>query len=269
MEKVPIFILGISQRSGTTYLSHLLRLHPECESASPIREDYLLDHAGFLFEYARSVYRSWAPKWGVSEPLREELVAHLGKGLLSFMSARAGDKRLLTKTPSVQNLELFFRLFPGAKLLILVRDGRAVVESYVRSGGLTYEQATERWVGGARTILDFLQREESGNCDYLVVKYEDLYLRLNDELERILSFLGLDKTVYDFSAARNLPVRGSSSFRGSTTEKVHWQPIEKTADFNPLERWRGWDKERLARFNKVAGELMKGLGYEIETATSV
>ncbi len=37
----PIFILGISERSGTNFLFHLLCLHPDCDPGGPIWENYL------------------------------------------------------------------------------------------------------------------------------------------------------------------------------------------------------------------------------------
>ena len=54
----PIFILGISQRSGTNFLSDLLALHPDCD-ATLIPEDFFVAHADLLIKFANSLDRIW------------------------------------------------------------------------------------------------------------------------------------------------------------------------------------------------------------------
>ena len=61
----PIFILGISQRSGTNFLFNLLGLHPDCERVGPIWENFLLNDAQLLVDYADAVYRRWSADWDV------------------------------------------------------------------------------------------------------------------------------------------------------------------------------------------------------------
>jgi hypothetical protein len=171
--------------------------------------------------------------------------------------------------PGVRNLEYFFKLFPHAHLLILVRDGRAVVESAVRmkrskSSLVHYETAMRSWARGAKTIRRFDQTYKNSDCRYLIVKYEDLWGDVEGELQRIFTFLNLDATIYDFNAARNLAVSGSSVFRGGE-ERVQWKrPVEKTADFKPMERWGHWNQHLHERYNWIAGELPAQFGYEVK-----
>ncbi len=257
----PIFILGILGRSGTNFLSRLLRLHPDCTAPDPIAEDFLVYYSDLLASYADSLYKRWS-RWGTDGLEKDSIFQHLGNALVSWLSTRAGGKRLLTKTPSVRNLENFFKLFPKARLVILVRDGRAVVESGVRSFGWNYEVATRDWVRAARTILQFDQAHKNSGGRYLIVRYEELYSNLSNELVKILEFLGLNPETYDFEAAVNMPVWGSSSFRGEASEKVHWQPIRKNADFKPMERSESWGRARQERFDWIAGEYLQQLGYK-------
>ena len=150
----PIFVLGMAPRTGTHFLANLLCLHPECE-AGAIAEDSLLIEAQHLSKYAADMLEQWSRVDGESKPeLADLLQESIGDGLVSFLYsakrkkreselAKLGSdfapdqtpKRLVTKTPSITNIRLFFRLFSRAKLLILVRDGRAVVESSSRSFG--------------------------------------------------------------------------------------------------------------------------------------
>jgi Sulfotransferase family len=267
----PIFIIGIRSRSGTTYLSHLLRLHPDCcDVPAPIWEDFLLYHADLLARYARSTYSHWH-HWviaeGVEERLEDKLLQGIGDGLISFLTSRIRARRLVTKMPGVRNLEYFFKLFPHARLLILVRDGRAVVESAVKTSGfkpssVKYEAAMRSWARGAETILRFDQATKNSDFKYLIVRYEDIWSDVKGELHKIFDFLNLDVATYDFNAATNLAVRGSSVFRGEE-DVVQWKrPVEKTTDFNPMSRWNDWSHALHERFNWIAGEYLEQFGYE-------
>jgi len=189
----PIFVLGILQRSGTNYLNNLLLQHPDVKPPGLVWEDFFLAHGDLLAGYMESVQRRWAPQWteGVGAELGPKaLLRHMGNGLVDFMEAQyrnrlakgvysAPDRtpvNLVTATPSVRNLHLFFDLFPNAAPIIIVRDGRALVESGVRSFGWNYDEAMRMWAGGARRIQDFCGNPEHEGR-FLLVRYEDLYTR--------------------------------------------------------------------------------------------
>ena len=284
----PIFILGIFPRSGTNYLHDLIRMHPECDPESAVlHEDHLIANAHLLLKYVDAVSRWWKRRWGPAEleAEREALCAELGNGLVSFLASQLerrtrvagknGDprpqRRLVTKTPSVKNLELFSKFFPAGQLLILVRDGRSVVESSVKTFNQPYGYAAREWARAARVIQDFQQANPA--TPYLLVRYEDLYGDVENELRRIFDYLHLDAEAYDYRSAASLPVRGSSTLRGKPASKrfswvaggVHWDPVEKPADFDPINRWSAWGRARHERFNWLAGEYLGRFGYTAKT----
>src|SRR5262249_23580251 len=159
-----------------------------------------------LSKYMESVSRWWKHHWDKDELAmeKEALAEHIGKGLASFLSVQldrrkrtsgkatdAGRRlRLVTKTPSVKNLSLFFSLFPNSKLLILVRDGRSVVESAVRTFDRPYGHAAQEWADSAQIIQEFGKNHPEKQ--FLLVRYEDLYKNVEKELRRIFEFLQLD-----------------------------------------------------------------------------
>lgn len=272
----PIFIQGILQRSGTNYLNNLLLLHPDVKSPGLVWEDFFLAHGDLLTDYIEKTQRRWLPQW-VDEVSAEfgpqALLGFIGQSLVTFMEAQYRNRlakgifpapertpiSLVTATPSVRNLRLFLDLFPNAALIIIVRDGRALVESGVRSFGWDYDEAMHMWTAGARLIQDICQNPKLEG-KFLLVRYEDLYIRTEEEMDKILNFTGLDTSRYDFDAAKNLGVMGSSEVvlaEGS----LHWKSIDKSTGFNPLARAREWGPSLRSRFEWIAGEQMRALGY--------
>jgi len=265
---VPIFIHGILQRSGTNFLWDLLLLHPDCAPArEPIREDLFLEHSDHLVTFAETVRGVWDPIWGsFGADLPDRLCAGIGDGLVSFLRTDL-DRRLVTKSPSVRHLERFFTFFPSAQLLILVRDGRSVVQSGVDTFGWDFDRVCRAWASAAETIRRFQQTESVRADRWRLVRYEDLVDDTEGQLRSLFEFLRLDDARYDFDAARNLPVRGSSWF-GRQRTGVHWQAVPKDASFVPKERWRSWNAEHLDRFDWLAGEQLRAFGYAAPPARS-
>lgn len=263
----PIFIHGILPRSGTNFLWDLLLLHPDCAPAvEPVHEDLFLERSDHLVAFARSVRGAWDPAWGeFGEELPARLYAALGDGLVSFLWADR-TRRLVTKSPSVRNLDRFFSFFPTARLLVLVRDGRAVTASAMETFGWGFERAARAWGEAVDDIRRFRRTFGDAHPErWRVVRYEALVEEMDGELPEILRFLELDLGRYDMEAARTLPVRGSSSFFGAGRSTVHWEPVKKDASFRPTDRWRSWTPERLERFAWIAGDQLRYLGYESNT----
>ena len=281
------FIHGILQRSGTNYLHQLLCKHPDCFGGAPIWEDSFLHHSDLLVAYVERLYQAWDPAWEVSTKIDppEELEHLLGDAIRRFLLQQMRNaelhgepppadgtrleksKLVISKTPSVRGGAGFFEFFPNDHLIFVVRDGRALTESGVRSFGWSYERAMRSWAEGAKNILEFKAKFEAGGKKFLIVKYRDLYGDEQSELCRIFDFLGLDSGRYDFRDARSIGVIGSSETK-SETGKVHWQTVEKKAGFDPLHRFKDWSPAQHKRFNWIAGRYMIDLGYELEQQDS-
>lgn len=280
-QKYPIFILGISPRCGTNYISALLRKHPSVLSTNIIWEDFLLCHSTSLQEYVDNCYKRWPGTWSVENRLgpKELLYQALGNGLAMFLYEQverqiehAGNENksdtseliVATKTPSVNNLQFFFKFFPFAKLLILIRDGRSVSESFVKSFDGNYENAMRIWRQGAKQILEFDNVYKNTDFQYKIIKYEQLYLETQKQLKDIFSFLELDSSVYDFQSIEDMEILGSSTFRNKDESKFKFKVRKSMEGFDPLERWKTWDEKLHRRFNYLAVDYMNKLGYEVE-----
>lgn len=257
----PIFVHGILPRSGTNFLWDLLLLHPDCAAPrAPVREDLFLAHSDPLAAFVRQVRASWDPAWGTFDAgIEAQLAAGIGDGLLSFLTSDRG-RRLVTKSPSVAGLPRFFDFFPDARLVILVRDGRAVAQSAMRTFGWSFERAAHEWRDAADIIQRFEEDQQPRDAQWRRVRYEDLVDAPEAQLRPLLDFLQLDPSRYDFAAARRLPVRGSSVF-GRRAEGVHWDAIAKDESFRPTERWHDWTVPQTQRFDWIAGARLAYFGY--------
>ena len=268
-----VFILGIMPRSGTHFLANLLCGHPDCKK-SVLAEDGLVASSSLLAKYADVSNKEWE-KDGVPEANRAHglLLKSIGDGLLAFLQNIRQDaiskkasfpdtlpRYLVTKTPQVIGLENFFKLFPQNKLLILVRDGRAVVESGNISFNYDRERSSRQWRDAANNIIRFTKDTPQTSSNYLIVKYEELHTQTEQEMRKILLFMDLDPDKYDFKKALDMPVVGSSVFKRGD-KAVSWLPVVKTADFDPLARASGWTRKQHERFNRIAGPQLEHFGY--------
>lgn len=223
-------------------------------------EDFVLDEAGPLFEFRDRLAHRWrrdTMKDGLK--LASEVAPALGDALVRVLSqGRPG--RLVTKTPSVRNLDRFFELFPHASLIVLVRDPRSVVASAVGSWDSDWEGWARQWALRSRTILDFDARHQNQRLPYAIVRYEDILGAPRETTEVMLRTAGLSVDDYDFDALLEMPVLGSSE--SSVEGVLSWEPVERSRDFDPLRRWADWPSERLERLEWLAGDALDAFGYE-------
>jgi hypothetical protein len=161
----------------------------------------------------QSLFGSWNPKWKVDEQVgtRAELLRSFGVVLENFLmkqtrgdSSESSTRRFITKTPSVEGLDNFFELFPNAIPIVLIRDGRCVVESGMKSFGWDFQQASERWRRRARKILEFESSPHAASRPWLQVRFADLVRDEQGCMTAILKGLGLDVDLYDFQRAGEL-----------------------------------------------------------------
>ncbi len=264
------FLLGIDYRSGTNHLYQLLRLHPNCLGLAPIWEDFLLHHSKHLESYIEKVFGSWNPAWEVDRLVgsQKDLLLEFGKTLEQFLlrqtslpvTSNPTIRRYITKTPSVEGLNRFFSIFPNAIPIVLVRDGRSLVESGMRSFGWDFIEATKRWKQRAQIVLEFQNLLKSTSLPGLVIRFEDLINEESSSLIGIFRHLDIDPQLYDFQRARELKVLGSSH-TAVTEGELHWRSTDKPADFSPLQRFEHWTTEQHRQFNAIAEEELRLLGY--------
>jgi hypothetical protein len=259
---IPVFILGVSPRSGTNYLYELLTLHPDCVKSRHNGEDFIIYNAPKYLDFLRSVTGKWAPEWKNDPQVFRKC---LESGILSYVSPESASGRyVIMKTPHPNHAERFFEMFSNGYLVLLVRCGQDIAESFSKSFNYRFDDAVRAFSYGAREIASLTGNDQlmkSGRVT--LIRYEDLFTRNRETMSALLDFLKLDPNRFDFDKSENFDVIGSSQHK-EKQGKVQWDPVKKNTSFNPLKRYAGWSRWKHYRFNWMAGASSRKFGYPLE-----
>jgi hypothetical protein len=271
------FFVGCG-RSGTTLLRAMFDSHPDL--AVP-------DEVSFVIRLARPHYAlrygwprrfdaeraadlivanaSWR-RWGIPPAEgRAALVdpppasfAEMVRRAFADWAARAGKPRYADKTPMhVLHLRRLARLFPEARFVHLVRDGRDVALSYrsVAWGPETVEEAALLWrrrVGAGRR-----SGRRLGPDRYREVRYEDLVAEPERVARELCAFVDL---AWDDAMLR-YPARAGEVIAATRFPEAH-----RRLRLPPTPGLRDWRTQMpaddVARFEAIAGAELRAHGYE-------
>ena len=249
----PIFFVGFP-RSGTTLMEQILDAHDDLVS---LEEQPLLAAARRrLCELTATAYPA-----ALSAPSPQHMAEArqaYWQAATDALGADPGGRRLVDKLPlNIVHLALVRRLFPGAKVIVALRDPRDVVlscfmQSFApndamvhfndlkRAAGL-YDEVMSNW----RAQRDFL------GLDMFDYRYEDLVADPAAVAGRALEFLGLpwQQSVLDYH----------SRSRGRSVMTPSYQDVQEAVYSRAVARWRHYAAplapvlERLAPFAAAFG----------------
>jgi hypothetical protein len=253
-----ILIHGIMERSGTVYTGRLLGLHPDIyRYPLEVWEAPFLSLSGGILDLQEVFFR--AHKHNRGKIGEADFLPLFGAAFIAYLYQQVPPgKRMLLKIPSVQYLHFFFSVFPYENLLLLVRDGRDVVASTLKTWPRfrwMFSDVCRRWARSAETVLAF-ERQHAGRAGYWLAKFEDAVRDPETFVREACSRFALDADIYPFDKIETLPVIGSS-----TTSQQGYVQMEQPAQFNPIGRWREWSAWRKWRFQHIAGRPLRELGY--------
>jgi protein-tyrosine sulfotransferase len=260
-----LFVLAPAPRSGTNYLQDLLVLHPAIKAAA-IDEDYLLPEFHKLRRFCtdslkRAVIKN--PEQRVGEQVTMQRV--LGGALADYVGRTASPDTafVISKSPALQGVEAFENFGDEARVLVVVRNGRDVVESTVKSfPWISPSYALHRWVDGCRMLAGLPRRLAER---LMIVRYEDMFRAPGEAMKAVLPWLGVAPGDYPFDKVGALPIRGSSEMRRQKKD-VTWDPVPKWQNFAPDKRSASWSPLQVARFQMYAGPWNVALGYPPDPA---
>jgi hypothetical protein len=256
-----LVIHGIMPRSGTVYVGELLRLHPDLH-AYPYQlwELPFLQLAGNVVRLQEKFFRIY--EQNVGKMGQHDFLPLFGASLIAYLYAAVPPgQRMLVKVPSVQYLNRFPFVFPHEHLLVVVRDGRDLVQSTLRTWPqLNFIQVCRRWDRAARMVLGADRCfSESGPAGYWLARYEDALDDPAAFVREACGRFGLDAARYPYAQIEALPVHGSSALH--KTGRVSWRAVERPQNFRPTGYWQEWSAARKWLFKRIAGHALQELGY--------
>jgi hypothetical protein len=291
------FIFGHA-RSGTTLLMRLVRLHPDvhCNYQAHFFTRYPLLKSLVNTPDAEEWLARKSNRWNQGRDLSPLVLRAAADVILERDAARAGKMIVGDKSPSStihgQAVRDMHAVYPDAKLVYIVRDGRDVLISerfrnfVEESKFLTPEDQriladlradSAPFSDGRRSIFTetFIRRVAQGwvaNLTetegegrrlyreiYFACRYEDLLARPFEEMTRLWRFLGVDVDPSLEPAIR-------AEMASNPDEEWQAQRSEGIASFLPKGQAGNWQRLFTARdksiFKEVAGKMLIQWGYE-------
>lgn len=262
----PFFIVG-SARSGTTLLRVILNAHPAVTVPPESRfvtELWRDAHEVRLDDFLSGLeghrqFKSWnLPIDYVRAEMDSDTVPYATavEAIYTAYAKRAGKEIWGDKTPRyVEHIPFLAELFPDARFVHLVRDGRDVALSYanVPFGPKTVAKAAALWARRVRTGVS--EGRRLGNSRYKEIRYEDLVDEPEETTRVLCAFIGIefDPDMMEY------------------TEKAPEFVFDKAKTYNPkvLEKptksARSWETEMPAShqevFEVVAGDVLDLFEY--------
>ena len=265
----PVFIVGMNG-SGTTMLADSLGFHPWLFMFpyEPRVLPYVIDKARDYGQLARIEERrrvaeelcNAKPFWHANGRKRlvlsdEELhapglSATIDAVFMHFAAAK-GKRRWGEKSPmNVLHMTRLAEVFPDARFIHIIRDGRDAAQSFERRFGFVPEETVYRW----REVLQVGQQQGRalGAGRYMEIRYEDLTAEPARWMRAICEFLDLpfDEVVL------------SSSMRMAGPQLTEQGEGRMTPN---SERWKEYfSMESRLRLERIAGAKLSDLNYEVE-----
>jgi len=292
------FIFGHA-RSGTTLLMRLIRLHPEVHcnyQAHFFTRQPLLKSLVNTPEAEEWLTRK-SNRWNQGHDLSPLVLRAAADFIMERDSAKEGKMIVGDKSPSStihgQAVRDMYSIYPDAKLIHIVRDGRDVLISE-RFRNLVEEskflKAEDKRVieelrkdqtpftNGTRSIFtetvirrvakgwvtNVQETEEEGKrlfgYHYCSLRYEDMLEHPFEELSRLWKFLGVKKV------DKALEEKIKAEMASNPDEEWQAKRNEGIASFLPKGHAGNWERLFTARdkpvFKEVAGEMLIKWNYE-------
>lgn len=239
-----VFIVG-ARRSGTLWLQRMIAAHPRV--ASIPTETYLFSYGiSQVFERLQHGLIS-SPRVAAVHADRDRVV-EATRGLCDAIFGGFIDPTsdlLLERTPwHAHHLELITEIYPEARVLHMIRDGRDVTRSLVAQpwGPNRIGEAAEEWRGTVEAAISVRDRGR-----HREVRYESLLASPDAQIRSLYEWLELPVTDQAIEAA--LAEGGAQANLGADR-------MVGTAKWK-----REWGAAELAEFDRAAGPLLERLGY--------
>lgn len=192
--EMPLIFIGGMPRSGTTLMRALLDAHPQVRCGEETR--LIPRILGMRTNWERSeLEKKRLVEAGITDHVIDSALAAFMLEIIALHGEAA--PYLCNKDPFTLKSSVYLKkLFPNAKFIFMIRDGRATVHSLIsRKVTITgfnlndYRQCLQKW--STAMELMYSQCVQVGSSQCMPVFYEQLVLQPELWLRRILKFLDI------------------------------------------------------------------------------
>jgi hypothetical protein len=234
----PLFLLG-TQRSGTTLLTRILSSHPRLYVQNELPIEGLFDGELGKEIILKRIVDSIQNIHGIQVPLEQDNDAPWG-----------WKEPLLT-----YHLDALEQHFPESKYILIIRDARGVVNSYMDNKwglGTTAYTGALRWQKEVALQLAFAKKMQD-KC--LTLRYEDLIRDLPKVLKQLCEFIGIEysEDMLDFHQ-KKLEFKENRENRNT----------QKPADPTNIDKWsQVLSSREVALIEHVSNQELVEMDYEL------
>ncbi len=249
-----VFVIGCP-RSGTSAVAWALAQHPQLWTSAESDFLWFLYGGGRLRDAWQKGTARGEHHWLVKNRVSfEEWAAALGAGVAALYRSRSGGRIWVEQSPSYTPMASeLAALFPTAKFVHLVRSGEQVVHSLLESGfeipmAKSVSAASKGWVMHVAAGRSFAAANPGRVIE---LRHERITADPEAACHDALAFLGVPHSQAPAAFLRDKTINSS---------------FQKAADAGATRRWderpsRSWSWWRRRSFSKIAGPLMRELGY--------
>jgi hypothetical protein len=269
----PVFIGGCD-RSGTTLLGALLGTHTGCLCIPEMPFKFGIPRAleseqGDGAKVVQKIASNWRFQiWGLDLDLAEGIPQRWSaREIIEWVVIEYGKQSgkpvpqvWVDHTPlNLRYTQMLLELFPEARIVHIVRDGRAVANSLMRVdwGPNNVESAAHFWVESL--ARGFAAELMCGPERIIRVRYEDLVWEPAATLEKLCTYVEIN---YE---------PGMSQGTGFRVPEYTAHQHSLVGSVPDSSRINSWERELTPRqveiFESVAADLLLGLGYSLKYGT--
>ncbi|WP_338851895.1 sulfotransferase [Alteromonas macleodii] len=234
----PIFLVG-TQRSGTTLLTRILSAHKDIfiQNELPLQTIFLEN----------------ASREEIVENIDKHFQFRYNENIDSFLENNSKIAWGLKDPQLTEHLDALEQFIPDSKFIIIVRDGRGVVNSYIENRwglGTNAFTGALRWNKEVELQVKFAEKHPK-SC--LIVRFEDLIEDQEKQLKNICDHLGI---AFD---------KGMLSYH---KEKMSYVPNKQNINTNKAPnkalatQWQNkLSKKEIGIINNYAANMLNKFGY--------
>lgn len=259
--EMPLIFIGGVPRSGTTLMRAMLDAHPHvrCGQETRVIPRILQLRSHWMKSEKESLRLKEA---GITPDVLNEAIAQFSLEIIVKHGEPA--PRLCNKDPLTLKMGTYvMELFPNAKFLFMVRDGRGTVHSIIsRKVTITgfdltsYRQCMIKWNQAIETMYN--QCNNIGKEQCKMVHYEKLVLHPEEQMRDILEFLNI---TWNESVLHHEELIGKKNGVALSKVERSSDQVIKPINLEALAKWEGQLPDDVVRDMPQIAPMLRVLGY--------